>query len=171
MGSARRHYKRLGIAGIAVTVGTPTGKGAPMSKMFHKAFVVGWVFIFVFLITAAALSRADVPYALLISAVVGATVCWNMRKDTPQQQNISGPDRAKNDDLTQYPLNGHEFEHWVAAKLKFYGWKAEVTRGSGDQGVDVIAVRLGKQVGIQCKRFSGSVGNGAVQEAIAGKHF
>ncbi|VDC22372.1 restriction endonuclease [Pseudogemmobacter humi] len=69
------------------------------------------------------------------------------------------------------PINGHEFEHWVAAKLKADGWDATVTRGSGDQGLDIIAWRYGKSIGIQCKRFKGSVGNGAVQEAHAGRMY
>jgi restriction system protein len=72
-------------------------------------------------------------------------------------------------DAGSVPLDGHEFEHWVADALKRYGWKAEVTRGSGDQGLDVIAEKKGKRVGLQCKRYGGPVGNKAVQEAHAGK--
>jgi restriction system protein len=55
----------------------------------------------------------------------------------------------------------------VADALKRYGWKA--TRGSGDQGLDVIAEKKGKRVGLQCKLYGGPVGNKAVQEAHAGK--
>jgi restriction system protein len=72
-------------------------------------------------------------------------------------------------DAGSVPLDGHEFEHWVADALKRYGWKAEVTRGSGDQGLDVIAEKKGKRVGLQCKLYGGPVGNKAVQEAHAGK--
>ena len=49
-----------------------------------------------------------------------------------------------------------------------FGWTAEVTQGSGDQGVDVIASIEELSVAIQCKRYSGSVGNKAVQEIMAG---
>jgi len=72
-------------------------------------------------------------------------------------------------DAGSVPLDGHEFEHWVADALTRYGWKAEVTRGSGDQGLDVIAEKKGKRVGLQCKLYGGPVGNKAVQEAHAGK--
>ena len=72
-------------------------------------------------------------------------------------------------DAGSVPLDGHEFEHWVADALKRYGWKTEVTRGSGDQGLDVIAEKKGKRVGLQCKLYGGPVGNKAVQEAHAGK--
>lgn len=66
------------------------------------------------------------------------------------------------------PENGHDFEHWVAENLKPFGWQANVSVGSGDQGIDVVAEKNGKTVGIQCKLYSGSVGNKAVQEAQSG---
>lgn len=72
-------------------------------------------------------------------------------------------------DAGSVPPGGHEFERWVAEALARFGWKAEVTRGSGDQGLDVIAEKAGKRVGLQCKLYGGPVGNKAVQEAHAGK--
>lgn len=69
------------------------------------------------------------------------------------------------------PSNGHDFEFWVAEGLEQFGWTARVTKGSGDQGVDVIAERDGVSLGLQCKLYSSAVGNKAVQEAFAGaKH-
>lgn len=61
------------------------------------------------------------------------------------------------------------FEHHVASELRRYGWEAEVTKASGDQGIDVIASRGRFKVGIQCKYYKGSVPNKAVQEAYTGK--
>ena len=72
-------------------------------------------------------------------------------------------------DATMVPVDGVAFEHWVADALGRFGWVASVTKGSGDQGVDVIASKNGISVGIQCKLYSQSVGNKAVQEAISGK--
>ena len=69
------------------------------------------------------------------------------------------------------PTDGFEFEHWVAENLNQFGWDAKATSGSGDQGIDVIAKKNGKTVGLQCKLFSSPVGNKAVQEAHAGKAF
>lgn len=70
------------------------------------------------------------------------------------------------------PEDGLAFEAWVADNLSKFGWIAETTKGSGDQGVDVIARKNGIKVGIQCKRYTSSVGNKAVQEIIAAKiHF
>ena len=71
----------------------------------------------------------------------------------------------------EHPEDGWEFEHWVAEALQKFGWQAIATQGSGDQGVDVVATKGGLTLGIQCKRYSGSVGNKAVQEAFSGaKH-
>ncbi|AGI67465.1 hypothetical protein OAN307_c18070 [Octadecabacter antarcticus 307] len=70
-----------------------------------------------------------------------------------------------------YPDDGWEFEHWVAEALEKFGWQARATQGSGDQGVDVVAAKDGLSLGIQCKRYSGSVGNKAVQEAYSGAKY
>lgn len=69
------------------------------------------------------------------------------------------------------PRDGHEFEQWVAGRLELHGWRADVTAGSGDQGLDIIARRDGRKIGIQCKRYDGAVGNKAVQEAFSGRAF
>lgn len=69
-------------------------------------------------------------------------------------------------------LDGYGFERFCAdilAKNNFYN--IELTPGSGDQGIDVIAYKDGIKYGIQCKRYSSDVGNSAVQEAFSGKVF
>lgn len=78
---------------------------------------------------------------------------------------------AKGFDDQNLPFDGYEFERWVAESLEGFGWSAEVTRGGGDQGIDVIARKNGKSIGLQCKLYSSSVGNKAVQEAHSGKPF
>ena len=64
-----------------------------------------------------------------------------------------------------------QYEHFCAAKLRRVGWDARVTTATGDQGVDIIAEALGKRMVVQCKLYSSPVGNGAVQEVIAGRQF
>lgn len=67
-------------------------------------------------------------------------------------------------------MEGHEFEQFTASLLRKLGYeRVEVTPGSGDQGVDVIAVKDGKRYAIQCKRYSQKLGNKPVQEVFAGK--
>lgn len=74
-------------------------------------------------------------------------------------------------DPTRMPLDGLEFEHWVASGLRRFGWQAKATNGAGDQGVDVIAEKGGVQWAIQCKLYSQPVGNKAVQEAFSGAKY
>ena len=81
-------------------------------------------------------------------------------------------DAIKGFDPTNAPKDGFEFEGWVASQLEIFGWKSSATMASGDQGIDVIAEKNSITVGIQCKRYSGVVGNKAVQEVAAGRqHF
>lgn len=69
-------------------------------------------------------------------------------------------------------LDGPEFEAYVALVLEDNGFKhVQLTKGSGDQGVDILAERNGKTYAIQCKNYEGAVGNFAVQEAYSGAQF
>lgn len=66
-------------------------------------------------------------------------------------------------------VDSQEYEVMCAEILKKQGWDAEVTKGSGDQGVDIVASKDGKKVVLQCKLYSRPVGNKAVQEVAAGR--
>ena len=69
-------------------------------------------------------------------------------------------------------LSGEEFESYVALLLRdHYYRRIELTKGSGDQGVDILCERNGQTYAIQCKNYAGAVGNFAVQEAYAGAEF
>jgi antitoxin component YwqK of YwqJK toxin-antitoxin module len=66
-------------------------------------------------------------------------------------------------------MTGQQFEHFIAELFLKLGYTTEVTQASGDQGIDVIASKDGKKTGIQTKCYSSSVGNTAIQEAVAGR--
>lgn len=69
-------------------------------------------------------------------------------------------------------MEGHEFEYYCADLLRQAGFlEVEVTRGSGDYGVDILAERDGVTYAVQCKRYDGPVGVKAVQEAYAGRDY
>lgn len=69
-------------------------------------------------------------------------------------------------------MDGHDFEYYCAEILKKKGFdNIEVTQGSGDQGVDIIATQNGIKYAVQCKRYKGNVGNDAVQQVYAGAKF
>ena len=68
--------------------------------------------------------------------------------------------------------DGWAFERYCADLLLKNGFsKAEVTTGSGDYGVDILAEKDGISYAIQCKCYSNPVGNKAVQEAFSGKEY
>lgn len=69
---------------------------------------------------------------------------------------------------TSYPTDGIEFEAWVEVQLSMFGWVANATQASSDQGVDILAEKDGVSIAVQCKRYSKPVGNKAVQEIAAG---
>ena len=69
-------------------------------------------------------------------------------------------------------LEGHEFEYFCAELLKRCGFEeVKVTRGSGDQGVDILAVKEDIRYAIQCKNYSTPLSNKPIQEVYAGKTF
>lgn len=69
-------------------------------------------------------------------------------------------------------MEGHMFEQYCANLLSKNGYiDVEVTSGSRDQGIDIIAYKNRIKFGIQCKCYSSLVGNSSVQEANAGKMF
>lgn len=67
------------------------------------------------------------------------------------------------------PEDPWEFEKYCADLLVFAGWDASPTKGSGDQGADVIAVSGQRTLVLQCKLYQSAVGNKAVQEIHAAK--
>lgn len=67
-------------------------------------------------------------------------------------------------------MTGLEYEYQVAKYLSRHGYKnVEVTKASGDYGIDVIAHKNGKKYAVQCKYYSDPVSLDAVQEAFTGK--
>lgn len=69
-------------------------------------------------------------------------------------------------------MEGHIFEGFCAHLLRENRFSdIAVTKGSGDQGIDIIAYKDGIKYGIQCKCYSSDIGNSAVQEAFSGKTY
>ena len=69
-------------------------------------------------------------------------------------------------------MEGHEFEYFCAELLQRNGFTdVEVTKASGDFGIDILARKDGVSYAIQCKCYSDTVGNHAVQEALSGAQY
>ena len=70
-------------------------------------------------------------------------------------------------------MEGRDFERFCADLLKRRGFlEVEVTKGSGDYGIDILAEKDGVIYAIQCKCYDGTpVGVSAIQEAYAGRDY
>lgn len=95
---------------------------------------------------------------LVLAAVAGVVLCRRFRK------------RYADDELDE--MEGLDFEYYCAELLRNRGFiEVEVTKSSGDYGIDILAEKEGVTYAIQCKRYNGPVGVKAVQEAYAGRDF
>ena len=69
-------------------------------------------------------------------------------------------------------MEGHEFEYFCAELLEKRGFvEVEVTKASGDYGVDILAEKEGITFAIQCKCHNSPIGVKAIQEAYAGRDY
>ena len=68
-------------------------------------------------------------------------------------------------------MSGVQFEQYVAEIYSSLGYKVQIVGGSGDQGIDIIASKLFRKIGIQAKCYNKPVSNKAVMEAAAGKKY
>lgn len=67
-------------------------------------------------------------------------------------------------------LSGLGFERWCAQLLRLLGFSdIDLTKASGDQGVDIVAVKDDVRYAFQCKCYSSDIGNHPIQEVHAGK--
>ena len=110
----------------------------------------------------ALLARGVFALLRLLARAVAAPFAWLARR-------LGRKNRRARECLR---LTGPEFEAYFALVLADNGFRdVAVTKGSGDQGVDILATRNGKSYAIQCKNYDGAVGNFAVQEAFAGAEY
>ncbi len=85
-------------------------------------------------------------------------------------QRLENPNRVIKYTMCDIDLmTGYEFEAFITNLFNSMGYKAEKTKLSGDQGIDVIAKKGKEIIAIQTKCYSKPVGNGAIQEVVAGK--
>ncbi len=68
-------------------------------------------------------------------------------------------------------MKGERFERFLVELYERLGYKCTQTKKTGDQGADVILKKGFQKIGVQAKRYRGSVGNSAVQEAVASRKY
>lgn len=105
---------------------------------------------------------SSIIYSLLLTFLI-----WTLVKNWKvHAKNVKFHTRRKTD---IDKMNGHEFEKYCSIWLQNRGFqKIIVTKGSGDHGVDILAMKEGVSYAFQCKRYQGNVGNSAVQQVFTG---
>ncbi len=85
------------------------------------------------------------------------------REQAAWQQQFGAAQAAELDEL-----NGVEFEYFLEGLFRSQGYTVELTPSTGDYGADLILSKDGQRIAVQAKRYRGSVGVAAVQEALSG---
>ena len=94
----------------------------------------------------------------------------NTKRESFKESLLSGGSGTKISDLDA--MGGIEFENFLLHLFEKMGYQCEITKGSGDQGADLLIKRMGKKTVVQAKRYNGKVSNSAIQEsATAVKHY
>ncbi|MCM2287113.1 MAG: restriction endonuclease [Desulfobacula sp.] len=68
-------------------------------------------------------------------------------------------------------LNGHQFENYLKELFLSLGYQVIRTKLSRDQGADLIIKKDDEKTVVQAKKYSGQVGNKAIQEIVASKKY
>lgn len=61
-------------------------------------------------------------------------------------------------------MSGHLFEKEVAELFRSNGYMAQVTKGSGDGGIDIFLEKDEIRYGVQCKNYHGMVGPAPIRD-------
>ncbi len=105
------------------------------------------------------MQREYIIIAVAVLAVIAAIIIVSLIKRRPEY-------------VLMDELEGHEFEYFCADLLKNMGFsEIEVTKGSGDFGVDILAEKDGVSYAFQCKCYDKPIGVRAVEETYAGRDF
>lgn len=90
---------------------------------------------------------------------------------------ITVTDLLKNQKYKNCPLEtidamtGTEFEKYLVVKYKEKGYKVQHMGRSGDYGADLILEKYNEKIIVQAKRYNGTVGVKAVQQAISAREY
>lgn len=94
-----------------------------------------------------------------------------LKQYSPEQPEIKiHQEKLKSDFVKIDEMDGVQFERFCCSLLLQNGfYDVDITRVSGDQGVDILAEKDGIRFAIQCKCFASDIGNTPIQEVYAGK--
>lgn len=105
---------------------------------------------------------------LLLTPLINAILRFRLNRDPKYSaylrynQALLQYERTQKEHWTN--LSGHEFEHELASVFRALGYNSTVTKGSGDEGIDIILAKNGVRTIVQCKQHNQPVGPSTVRE-------
>ena len=156
-------YGCLVAIGAGVISFIVSGPIAASDQAFNFWAVFGFVFFIAFIIIFSITGREDVPNSLQEK--------FNKYKSAVNEYNQDYElylDHLsiyeKRQEGWWYKLSGWQFEEEFSKLIKERGYNIELTKGSGDGGIDLIARKDGRKIIIQCKKWKNQVGPAPVRE-------
>ena len=124
----------------------------------------------IILLTIVALIFQNPGFGILLAAIVGVAygLIWKAKSVKKKRIDAALLQMGKSNPMQ---LSHEQYENFCGLLLEQNGWKVSYTKKTGDQGADVIAEKQNRRVIVQCKQWSSSVGNQAVQEVHAACSF
>ena len=143
------------------------------NKNTNNSMISGMVGTMLAIIGAIAIGLGgDAVWIIVGIALIGTGVLVAIGNFSPKQKKNNEHSYTITSVTNVDRMEGHEFEYFCAELLERCGFEdVTVTRGSGDQGVDILAFKEDIKYAIQCKNYSSPLGNKPVQEVFAGKTF
>ncbi len=133
----------------------------PLERLFMNSNMVGIYFILFSRFSLKSLSLGIIGELLEVSTADKLKILLSQTESARKGQRI-----VRNFD----EMDGNQFERFCSGILRKNGFEnVEVTQGSGDHGIDILAEKDDITYAIQCKCYSSDVGNAAVQQAHTGK--
>jgi restriction system protein len=105
-----------------------------------------------------------VSFVVVVGTLAAGWLGWYLRRKSIANRRYRDLSRLR-------MLGPREFERHVAEFYRRSGFCVQLTKVTGDQGIDVLADGKGGRIGIQVKQYCNAVGNDAVQEVVAGLAF
>jgi restriction system protein len=113
---------------------------------------------------------------LIFTTLILAGIIWISRsivakhKEEIKRHNIEVEKKYRAIQISSIDsMSGIEFEHYLQRLLTHRGYQVQVTKGSGDLGVDLIAIGNNEKYAIQAKRYEDNkVSRRAISDAVAG---
>lgn len=113
-------------------------------------------------------------FVLLVIGIISLVVTAIEKKERAESERIreEQEQRLRNSGIYGVDqMKGSEFEVFLKFLLESHGYQAQVTKGSGDFGADLVLSRGGKTIVVQAKRYTNKVGLTAVQEIVSAKSY